>query len=274
MPIDLKDRPIAITGAGSGIGRATAVACASAGMPVALNGRRLEKLDEVADEIRSSGGRAIAVAGDVTNPHDCDALTAKTIESFGSIYAVFANAGYGVEKPMHETSDAELRAIFETNFFGCMAAIRPALKHMLHRGSGHVVMCSSAIGKIGIPYYGAYCATKACQTIIGRAMRHELRPLGVHVTTVHPVLTRTEFAEVAQDKSGGRRRADDMPRALVQPPERIARATLSALRKPRTEVWTSVTTRWIFALLNASPTLADAALSRFAAKQRQTDATR
>jgi len=264
MPLDLKDRPIAITGAGTGIGRATAIACAKAGMPVALNGRRLEKLEQTVDVIKAAGGRAIAVKGDVTNAADCEALVARTIESFGSLYAIYANAGYGIEEAMHKTTDDELRGIFETNFFGCMATIRPALVRMLDQRSGHVLMCSSAIGKIGIPYYGAYCATKACQTIVGRAMKHELKPLGVHVTTVHPVLTKTEFAEVAQEKSGGRRMADDMPRALVQTPEKVARATVKALRRPKTEVWTSPMTRWVFALLIASPKLADLALSRAA----------
>ena len=264
MRIHLQDRPIAITGAGSGIGRATALECAKAGMPVALNGRRVEKLEETAEEIKAAGGRAIVIQGDVTRIDDCEEVVAKTVESFGPIYAIYANAGYGIEQAMHLTADSELRSIFETNFFGCMATLRPALTHMLEQRSGHVLMCSSAIGKIGIPYYGAYCATKACQTIVGRAMKHELRPLGVHVTTVHPVLTKTEFAAVAQQHSGGRRMADDMPNLLVQTPQKVARATVKSLRKPKTEVWTSPMTRWAFALLIASPRLADFALSRAA----------
>ena len=272
MPaIDLSGKPIAITGAGSGIGRATAIVCARAGMPVALGGRREDKLLDVRSQIERFGGRAIAVTTDVTSQPDCDALIDRTCEAFGSIYAVYGNAGYGFEKPIHQTSDAELRAIFETNFFGCMNTIRPALPRMIHAGLGHVLLCSSCIGKIGLPLYGPYCATKGAQVLVARAMRHELKPLGVHVTSVHPVLTSTEFAEVAQRVTGANRMADDMPRFLVQTPERVARATLAALRWPRTEVWTSHTTRWLFALFNATPRLADLALSRFTHSNAATD---
>lgn len=272
MPaIDLSEKPIAITGAGSGIGRATAIACAKAGMPVALAGRREDMLIDAKSEIERIGSRAIAVTTDVTSQPDCDALIERTCEVFGSIYAVYGNAGYGFEKPMHETTDAELRAIFETNFFGCMNIIRPALPRMIHAGQGHVLLCSSCIGKIGMPLYGPYCATKGAQVLIARAMRHELKPLGVHVTSVHPVLTSTEFAQVAQRVTGANRMADDMPKFLVQSPERVARATLDALRWPRTEVWTSHTTRWLFALLNAMPRVADLALNRFTNKSAPTD---
>lgn len=267
-PINLKDKPIAITGAGTGIGLATAIQCAAAGMPVALAGRRKDKLDAGVEQIKASGGKAIAVVTDVTNPDDCQNLVDQTIEHFGSLYAIYANAGYGVETAVHETSEQAMRDIFETNYFGTLNTFRPALEHMRQRGSGHILICSSAIGKVGIPYYGAYCATKAAQTIIGRSMKHELKPLNIHVTTVHPVLTRTEFAQTAQAHSGGDRIADDMPRFLVQSPEHVARTTLRALRRPRTEVWASPLTRLIFGTLIAFPGLADIALGRAARKKQ------
>lgn len=273
MAIDLTNKPIVITGAGTGIGRATALACARAGMPVVLGGRRLNKLHEVQREIESINGKAHSVRMDVTVRPDCDRCIQETISTFGSIYAVYANAGYGIERSIADTSDAEFRAIFETNFWGTIHIVQPALEHMRRARQGHVLLCASAIGKIGIPYYGAYCATKAAQSIVGRSMRHELRSEGVHVSTIHPVLTKTDFAAVAQQLSNtDSRKADDMPGALKQSPERIAQATVRALRRPRTEVWTSLPTRWLFGLLNASPRLADSALDRFAMpKQRQPD---
>jgi short-subunit dehydrogenase len=266
--IDLRDKPIAITGASSGIGRATAVACAIAGMPVALSARRTDRLEQVASEIRASGGRAIAVTCDVTDPAQCMDLIDRTVREFGSIYAVFANAGFGFERAMHETSDSDLRAIFETNFFGTMHTIQPALPHMIRERRGHVLICSSCIGKIGIPYYGAYCATKAAQTIVGRAMRHELRPLGIHVSTVHPVLTDTEFGQVARRHTGSTRLADEF-RSRAKPPEHLARSIVRCLRHPRTEVWPSLFVRYAFACLNASPLLADLVLDRVAKKRRK-----
>jgi short-subunit dehydrogenase len=269
--IDLKGKPIVITGAGSGIGRATAIACAGAGMPVALAGRRESNLNETKSQIADVGGKAIVVVTDVTSQADCDALIATTRKAFGSVYAVYANAGYGFEKPVHETTEAELRDIFETNFFGCMNTVRPALPEMIKAGTGHVLMCSSCIGKIGIPHYGPYCATKGAQSLIARSMRHELKSTGIHVTCVHPVLTATEFASVASERTGGSRIADDMPRFLVQTPERVARATVRALRKPRTEVWTSGVSRWVFALMIAMPRVADLAMDRVTKKHPPSD---
>jgi short-subunit dehydrogenase len=264
-PIELRGRPIAITGASSGIGRATALACAGAGMPVAVAARREDRLAEVVEEIARAGGRAVAVGADVTDPRSCERLVARTVEAFGSIYAVYANAGYGMEKAVHLMSDVEIRAMFETNFFGTLNTIRPALPHMLAARAGHILICSSCIGKIGVPYYGAYCASKGAQSLIGRAMRHELEGAGIHVSTVHPVRTTSEFSEVARRiGGGGERLADQTPAWLVQSAGRVADATVACLRRPRPEVWTSFSTRLSFALASAFPRLADGPLRRFA----------
>ncbi|MCA9299152.1 MAG: SDR family NAD(P)-dependent oxidoreductase, partial [Phycisphaerales bacterium] len=182
--IEIRGRVIVITGASSGIGRATAIECAREGMHVVVAARRKEKLDEVVEACRSHGVDALGVETDVTRPDDCVRLVDATLERFGSLYALYANAGYGVEAPMHEMSEASLRAIFETNFWGSMHAIRPALEHMRRVGSGHILLCSSCLSKLGVPYYGAYCATKACQDHVARAMRLELGGTGIHVSSV------------------------------------------------------------------------------------------
>jgi NAD(P)-dependent dehydrogenase (short-subunit alcohol dehydrogenase family) len=261
--IDLRGKPIAITGASSGIGRATAIACAAAGMPVALAARRVEKLESAVAEIRASGGRAIAVPTDVDRPEDCRTLLRTTIEAFGPIYAVFANAGYGLERPIHLTTDAELRAIFETNFFGTMNTIRPALEQMLPARAGHILICSSCLAKTGTPMVGAYSATKAAQDHIARAMRAELRRSGVAISSVHPIGTATEFF----DRKGietGRPPMSSPPKFFLQTPERVARAIVRRLRRGRgAEVWTNTTLRLGFACFTAFPGLADWALARY-----------
>ncbi|MFN4166646.1 MAG: SDR family NAD(P)-dependent oxidoreductase, partial [Ferrovibrio sp.] len=152
MPRDLTGLPIAITGASSGIGAATALACARAGMPVALAARRIDRCEELAEQIRRQGGRAIAVEADVVDSAACQRLVDRTIEAFGSIYSLYANAGYGIESAVDATSDAELRRIFEVNFFGTMNAIRPALPHMKAARRGHILICSSCLAKIAVPY--------------------------------------------------------------------------------------------------------------------------
>lgn len=266
---DLHSRVIAITGASSGIGRATAVACAREGMYVAVMARREGLLGEVVDEIRSMGGRATEWAGSVDDPDSCARFVEHAESELGPLFAVFANAGYGFEKPVLDTSEAELRRIFEVNFWGSLNTIRPALPGLLERGRGHVLLCSSCLSKIGLPMYGPYCATKACQDYFGRAMRHELRARGVCVSTVHPIGTRTEFFDTAMARSGGELALVDRSRQrFMQSPERVAGAVVRRLKKNRGgEVWTSLPTRLGLAFAVAMPGLTDFMLSRMVAKR-------
>jgi NAD(P)-dependent dehydrogenase (short-subunit alcohol dehydrogenase family) len=262
MPrIDLRDKPICITGASSGIGRMTALRCADAGMPVVACARRDDRLGELVDEITSRGGRATAVRTDVNDADACRNAVDETVREFGSIYAVFANAGYGFEAASHETDDERLRAIFETNFFGTMNIVRPAAERMLQAGAGHVLICSSCIGKMALPYFGAYCATKAAQNHMGRAMNLELRPHGVFTSTIHPVGTKTDFFDTAKKLTHGDAISleDHAPSWFMQTPETVARAIVACLRKPKPEVWPSWSwfVRWSMGLCTMFPTLAD-----------------
>lgn len=278
MPIDLRGKSIAITGASSGIGEATALACSRAGMHVAIGARRRDRLDALVKRIESEGGRAIAATVDVRSQDDCRGFVDQTIAAFGSIYAVYANAGYGYERSVHETPEDQIRDIFETNFWGSLNVIRPALSHMLNAGAGHVLMCSSCLSKIGIPYMCAYSATKACQDHVGRGMRHELAGTGVHVSTVHPVRTTTELFDEVARRSGGSRIYTRGSEAFVQSAEVVAKATVRCLRRPRGEVWTSTGMRLMLATATAFPWLAERAVARYgkakhAANSRQQAAT-
>lgn len=268
-----------ITGASSGIGAATALACAAAGMPVALGARRASKLAEICDRITASGGKAIAVETDVTRPADCDALVNACVSTFGSIYAVYANAGYGEESPLHEMADDRIRAMFEANFFGSLNIIRPALAHMLSRPMqpgekyrGHVLWCSSCLARMAIPRYSIYCATKAAQAHCATAMRHELRSQGVFVSSVHPIGTSTEFSERVRDLAGGERKSVQIPASLKQTPEFVAERTVTCLRSPRGEVWTGLKgwlTRVGMGKAVMFPGLADWALRRLSARRER-----
>lgn len=262
MAVLLSGKPIAITGASSGIGLATARLCAAAGMPVVLAARRADRLAAAAAEINASGGRAIAVTCDVADEADSRRVVARTVEEFGSVYAVFANAGYGFEAPFHQTPDYDLRAIFETNFWASLTLARAALEHMIPAREGHILFCSSCVAKIGIPYFAAYSATKAAQDHFARAMRHELRSMGVHVSSVHPVQTSTEFFDVAAEKSEHPGLVTRPPRFAFQPAERVGRAVVRCLRKPRGEVWTSWPMRMALGLSVMMPGVTDWALTR------------
>lgn len=271
MAIELRGKPIVITGAGTGIGRATATACARAGMPVVLTGRREAPLAEASRAIEAQGGRAAWLAGDVTDTTHCDAAVALCMSRFGSVYAVFANAGYGVEATAADMPDEDLRAIFETNVFGTMNILRPALAQMRAARAGHALLCSSCLAKLSIPHFGAYCATKAAQHHLARAMGIELRNDGVFVSSVHPVGTRTPFFDTAEDlrRQAARRGSrtpgivrSTTPDAFMQSPERVANAVVRRLRRPAPEVWTSLPARVGFTLAGLFPGVTDAVLAR------------
>jgi short-subunit dehydrogenase len=267
--IDLNDKPVVITGASSGIGRATAFSCAQAGMPVGLMARRSEQLASVKDEIERMGGRAIVVVGDVADAEASVELIEKTEEAFGDLYAAIANAGYGAEVECSTIAIEDIRQMFEVNFFGSMFLVQPAIAKFRGRGRGHAMMVSSCLSKIGLPEYGAYCASKAMQDHFCRAMRHELRGSGVFVSSVHPVGTKTEFFDEAAKKSGGGKlKLAGSSERFMQSPERVAGAMVKCLRKPRGEVWTSTLARLGFGASVMMPGVTDWVLGRMVEKRR------
>lgn len=263
MPaVDLSGLPIAITGGSSGIGAATALACARAGMPVVVGARRSDKLKEVVERIRGEGGRASAVECDVTRAEDCRRLIDETVSAFGSVYAVFANAGYGAEASLTEMPDEAVREMFETNFFGTLNTVRPAVERMREAGRGHVLICSSCVARMTLPKFSVYTATKAAQAHVGSAMRAELRGSGVHVSTVHPIATRSEFFEQVRARKGGVPVEHEAPDFFTQRPEDVAARVIACLRRPRGEVWTGPKgwlTRFGMSVCTLFPTIGDMA---------------
>ncbi|MGH7244219.1 MAG: SDR family NAD(P)-dependent oxidoreductase [Phycisphaerales bacterium] len=259
--IGLQGRTIAITGASSGIGRATALLCARQGMNVVVGARREDRLRELVEQITQAGGHAASVVMDVTAPGDNQRLIDAALEKFGSLYSVFSNAGYGAERRVLDYTRAELDRIFNTNFWSSLELCQLAARYMLANNpgphKGHVLLCSSCVSKIGLPNFAAYSATKALQDHFGRAMRIELANSGVYVSTVHPIGTRTEFFDTAKELSGGARVSIQTPESFKQPAETVAKAIVRCLKKPKGEVWTSFPMRAGLALATLMPGLTD-----------------
>jgi len=270
--IDLTGKPICITGASAGIGAATAMACARAGMPVLLAARREDRLRQVAGRLRDAGARAEIFVVDVADAESCRRMIHAAEDAFGPLYSVFANAGYGVERAIHEMTDEELHAIFEVNFFGSLHAIMPAIPGMIERRCGHILFCSSCLAVFPLPYYGAYSATKASQHHVGRAMRLELAPYGVHVSTVHPIGTKTEYFDVVKQRTGQPSLMEHTPDRFMQSPERVARAVVKCLRKPRAEMWTNAFVRFGMTASALAPRLADLGVRKMVREHRQREA--
>lgn len=272
--VKLQGKPIVITGASSGIGAATALACARAGMPVVVGARRKERLEDLCRTIERAGGSARAMELDVRDAAACRAMVDLCVREFGSIYGVYANAGYGEEVGAIEMTDAAVRDMFEVNFFGSLNIIRPAVEAMGPvageggRGwRGHVLICSSCLAQLPIPYYSVYSATKAAQHHLGRAMKLELEGARIAVTTIHPVGTKTEFFTTVERRSVANGKQSKLlshsPELFMQTPEFVARKTVRALRRPHSELWPGLMgnfTRFGMSVLTMWPGLGDMVL--------------
>jgi NAD(P)-dependent dehydrogenase (short-subunit alcohol dehydrogenase family) len=169
------------------------------------------------------------------------------------------------------TEDA-LRRIFEVNFFASVALAREAARRWIEAGEpGHIFFCASCLSKFTMSYYGAYAATKSAQAMVARAMRFELGEYDIEVASVHPVTTDTGFFVTVADASGLPLTDEGLPahapRAFVQPPEQVARAVLKAIRRPRSEVWTSPTTKFASAVFTQFPWVLDLVLRRHTARE-------
>jgi NADP-dependent 3-hydroxy acid dehydrogenase YdfG len=208
------DRVLLITGASSGIGAATARRAAEAGYRLALGARREDRLRELVDEL-GGAERAIGVRCDVAEWDEVDAFARATLDAFGRIDAVFANAGVGAKRGFLEESVEHWRSMVLTNVLGVALTIRATLPHLLERGTGHYLLTSSVAGRRVLPG-SLYSATKWAVGAIGEALRQELRQMhgnsGVRVTLIAPGMTDTEFFEQRPENALA---DDDLARAAI-----------------------------------------------------------
>lgn len=226
--MSLEGKVAVVTGASSGIGKATARALAAAGIQVALAARRKDRLEGLAREL---GAAALAVPTDITDPAACTVLTDRTIERFGSLDILVNNAGIGFYSSIAEGDPGNWRRMFDVNVLGPLYATRAAVRRMLEQGSGHVVFVSSVAGRRVSSVEGSvYAATKHALTAIAEGLRMEVNLRGVRVTVVEPGMVRTEFPESSFGDAGvfyariGRNplEAEDVAQAILyaasQPP--------------------------------------------------------
>ncbi len=223
--MDLKNRNVVITGASSGIGRATALEMARRGANVVLAARRTERLEEVAAQCRALGVRALAVATDVTKPEDCRRL----IDAAGEVDVLVNNAGFAVFGAVPDAGLATLREMMDTNYFGTVHCTQAVLPHMLVRRSGVIVNVGSITGLMGFARMSGYCATKFALVGFTEGLRDEVIGSGVNVALVCPGTTDTEFFVRAEK---GRMPGASRLMPAVKP-ERVARAVCDAAEDGR-----------------------------------------
>lgn len=232
MTRKLRDSVVVITGASSGIGRATALRFASQGATVVLAARNAEALREVATECEQLGARAMPIPTDVTDEGAVKALARHALENFGHIDVWVNNAAVSLMAPFEQAPSDAWRRVIETNLFGYVYGARAALPAFREQGRGVLINVSSVNGRVGGPYVSAYVASKFAIRGLGESLRQELRGEDIHVVTVMPASIDTPIFQHLGNYTG---RAIQ-PMSPVYTAERAARVIVNAARRPRREV--------------------------------------
>ena len=236
-----------VTGASSGIGRATALALAGEGAHVALAARNATALHEVAQAIRALGHEALAVPTDVIRQDQVERLVTETLAHWKRVDILVANAGAYVRCPIPDLTVAEVERSMAVNFYGALYAILAVLPHMLNQKNGHLVLVSSMDAKKGFPLDAPYVAAKFALAGFGEVLRQELYGSGVHVTTVFPGRVDTPMIATLQ-----------VPWISAKiPPEIVARAIVRAIHRRQLEVIVPFQARALVYLNTLSPRLGD-----------------
>lgn len=207
---------VLITGASRGFGRALALEYGSRGAHVALCARSIDQLEDVADEVRQRGGKAICVRVDVTDVSAVRLAVEHSARELGSLDVVIANAGLGRTKSAPHLTFDDVAPVLDVNVRGALATLVSAIPIMRSRGRGHLVGVSSLAGARGMPASAAYCASKAALSTFLDSLRGDLKPLGIHVTDVQPGFMDTPMLEHATHWTPWRWPADRAARHVVR----------------------------------------------------------
>jgi NADP-dependent 3-hydroxy acid dehydrogenase YdfG len=181
-----------VTGASSGIGEAAAIALAEAGASVAMTARRADRLAGLVDRIEASGGKALAVAGDMSVEDDAIRAVEETVATFGRIDILINSAGIMESGGIENCRTDIYRKVIDINLMGTIYCSAAAVKHMLAQDGGDIINVSSLAGRKGGPMTSAYSASKHALNSMTDAMRQELGGKNVRCTILMPGATRTE----------------------------------------------------------------------------------
>jgi short-subunit dehydrogenase len=218
--MDLKDSVVVVTGASSGIGRATARYLASRGANLVLAARREDRLKKLAEDISTAGGRALPVPADVTSVEDLERLRAEAERTYGPVDVLVNNAGVPGPGPLVKASDDEIDACIQVNFGSVVHATKVFLPAFLDHKQGHVVNVASLAGRYATPTASVYSATKHAVVAFSESMNAFLCKDGVLVTAVNPGFVSTEgFPN------------HDVPGPFLIKPERVARAIATVIER-------------------------------------------
>lgn len=215
-----------ITGASSGIGKATALALAEHGANVALGSRNIPALDSVAQQIQSMGREVLVVPTDVTQQVQVENLVGQTISRWGQVNILVVNAGQYIRSPISQLTVPIMEASMAVNFYGGLYAILAVLPHMQAQDSGHIVIVCSMAAEVPVPPDAPYVAAKSALSGFGKILRQELYRTDVNVSIIYPGRVDTPLIEGLQFHW----------LSAKIPPETVAREIVRSIYRRKTEV--------------------------------------
>lgn len=223
-----------VTGASAGIGEATARRLARDGYSVVLSARRQERLEEIAEEIRSEGGEALVIAGDITSSRFCRQVVSEAA-AWGRLDVLVANAGVGSTGMFDEMTDKDIRQLIDVNLLGVLRTVKEAIPVMRDYETGKIVIVGSVLSRLTTSHNAVYCATKHGVVGFADSLRPEVRDSGIRVISVLPGYTDTEFFDVMLNTV--ERPVDAIKKKwFFHPPEAVADVISRRIRSPRAEV--------------------------------------
>jgi len=222
---------IVITGASSGLGLAAARLLTAQGARVVLGARRIDRLQELAEELNASGQRALAVATDVTVRADVKRLVDTAVETFGRIDVMVNNAGVMPQSPLARLKIDEWDQTIDVNLKGVLYGIAAALPHMQRQMAGQIVTVSSTAGHKVVLNGAVYSATKHAVRALSEGLRQEVKEWNIRTTVISPGAVDSELPGSSSEVDM-KTRLDDFYRSIAIPADSFARALAFAIAQP------------------------------------------
>jgi len=263
--MELAGKVAVVTGASMGIGEAIAKAFADQGAKVVLLSRDAGRAEAARGRVGQTD-RTLALSCDVRNREEIDRVISLTLHHYSRIDVWVNNAGHGLRDSVAQMDPAAFHDMFDTNFFGTVAAMQAVVPVMRQQGGGTIINISSVAGHIPIPFSGAYSATKFAMNAIGKAAGVELAGTGIHVLTVCPGYVRTDFSVNAIKGREVKNVRPPSQRGISA--ERVARATLQGYRKQKREVVVPWTMHPMIKLYQLFPRLVEKGMVKLAQRSK------